>query len=240
MIEQEEPFLNNTTAIVSLIIGGLGFLSAIGTLIFTARNNNRNYQLQIDKDEREKSKSYNRVLGNLLKVYHSYIKHKHILHENGLKDFPDFMLEQLIDKIDNFEQEIENFRNVVENESEIIPELTIQLHELLDLLKRFQLMSELFRDYEFDLNLQQNKIVLKRAFIFSVKELLDEYFLDLINDLSEKAEVTDGFKENLAEFNSEETIERNLELQNKLIERMLDSLSRQLNRPVSRKELFPE
>ncbi|MCD8450339.1 hypothetical protein LNI98_11635 [Tenacibaculum dicentrarchi] len=238
MTEQQEPFLSNTTAIISLIIGGLGFISAIGTLIFTTRNNNRNFELQAEKNEREKSKAYNRVLGNFLKVYHSYIKHKHLLNENGMQNIPDFALEQIIDKIDNFEHEIEKFRIVVDNESEIIPELTIQLHEILDLLSRFQIMSEQFRNNSFDLNLQKNKLVLKRAFVFSIKDLLDEYFTDLINDLSEKAEVSDEFKENLAEFNSEETIERNLELQSTLLERILASLSRQLGRTVTTDELF--
>lgn len=238
MIEQQEPFLSNITAIISLIIGALGFISAIGTLIFTTRNNNRNFELQTEKNEREKSKAYNRVLGNFLKVYHSYIKHKHLLNENGMQNIPDFALEQAIDKTDNFEHEIEKFRIVVDNESEIIPELTIQLYEILDLLGRFQIMSEQFRNNSFDLNLQKNKLVLKRAFIFSIKDLLDEYFTDLINYLSEKAEVSDEFKKNLAEFNSEETIERNLELQSTLLERMLASLSRQLGRTVTIDELF--
>src|SRR5690554_4155839 len=121
MTEQQEPFLSNTTAIISLIIGGLGFISAIGTLIFTTRNNNRNYIIQADKNEREKSKAYNRVLGNFLKVYHSYIKHKYLLNENGMENIPDSAFEQIIDKIDNFEYEIKKFRIVIDNESEIIP-----------------------------------------------------------------------------------------------------------------------
>ena len=238
MTEQQEPFLSNTTAIISLIIGGLGFISAIGTLIFTTRNDNRNYIIQADKNEREKSKAYNRVLGNFLKVYHSYIKHKYLLNENGMENIPDSAFEQIIDKIDNFEYEIKKFRIVIDNESEIIPELTIQLHEIMDLLGRFEIMTEQFKNNAFDLNLQKNKLVLKRAFIFSIKDLLDDYFGDLINDLSEKAEVSNEFKDNLSEFNSEETIGRNLKLQQKLTERMLASLSRQLGRQVTIKELF--
>ena len=238
MTEQQEPFLSNTTAIVSLIVGGLGFLSAIGTLIFTTINNKRNFKLQLDKNEREKSKAYNRVLGNFLKVYHSYIKHKHLLNENGIKKIPDFALEQVIEKVDHFEKEIEKFKVVVDQESEIIPELTIQLHEILDLLNRFQLMSEQFRNNEFDINLQQNKLVFKRAFVYSIKDLLDEYFTDLINELSQRAEVSEEFNENLAIFNSEEAIEKNLELQDKLFERLLDSLSRQLGRTITFEDLF--
>ncbi len=238
MTEQQEPFLSNTTAIVTLIVGGLGFLSAIVTLIFTTVNNTRNFKLQSDKNEREKSKAYNRVLGNFLKVYHSYIKHKHLLNENGIEKIPDFTLEQVIEKIDHFEKEIEKFKTVVDHESEIIPELTIQLHEILDLLGHFQLMSEQFRNNEFDINLQQNKLVLKRAFVYSIKDLLDEYFADLINDLSERAEVSEEFKENLAKINSEEAIEKSLELQDKIFERILDSLSRQLGRTVTFEELF--
>ena len=126
----------------------------------------------------------------------------------------------------------------MDNESEILPELTIQLHEILDLLSRFQIMSEQFKNNSFDLKLQKNKLVMKRAFIFSIKDLLDEYFSDLINDLSEKAEASNEFKENLVEFNSEETIERNLELQNMVLERMSASLSRQLGRTISINELF--
>lgn len=234
----EQTFLNNTTAIVSLIVGALGFLSALVALIFTVRNNNRNYKLQADKNEREKNKSYNRVLGSLLKVYHSYIKHKYLYSDDGVKNIPDFALIKLIDKIDNFEPEINRFKIVADNESEIIPELTFQIHELLDLLSRFQLMSEQIANDEFDSDLQKNKLMLKRAHIYAVKELLDEYFLNLIIDLSKKADVDDEFQKALSEFNSDETIKKNLELQKTLFDRMITSLSKQLSRTVTMDELL--
>ena len=238
MIEQEQIFLKNTTAIVSLTVGVLGFLSAIGTLIFTARNNNRNYKLQAEIDEREKTKSYNRVLGNLLKVYHSYIRHKHLYNDDGMKDIPDNSLIKFINKIDNFEFEINRFKIIANNESEIIPELTIQIHGLLDILSRFQLMTEQIPNDEFNADLQKNKLVLKRAHIFAVSELLDKYFSELINDLSKKADVDNEFQKTLSEFNSDETIEKNLELQKILFDRMIESLSKQLNRAVTMNELL--
>jgi hypothetical protein len=99
-------------------------------------------------------------------------------------------------------------------------------------------MSEQFKNNALDLNLQKNKLVLKRAFVFSIKDLLDDYFEDLINDLSKKAEISNEFKDHLAEFNSDETIGRNIKLQQELTERMLVSLSKQLSREVTIKELF--
>lgn len=140
MIEQQEPFINNTTAIVSLIVGIAGFLSAIITLIFTVRNNNRNYKIQAEKHANEKSKSYNKVLGSLLKVYHSYNKHKFLLKEDGMDNIPDKNLIKMIDLIDDFECEIKRFKETTNSESEIIPELTMELHELNDILSRFQII----------------------------------------------------------------------------------------------------
>ena len=154
-----------------------------------------------------------------------------------MKNFPDHILEQIIGKVDSFENEIEKFQVVINNESEIIPELTIQLHEILDLLGRFQIMSEKFKNKEFNLESDMNRLVLKRAHLFSVKELLDEYFSELINDLSEKADVSDKFKEIMFEFNSEKTRKSLLEIQNLLIERMLESLSRQLGRKITFNDL---
>ncbi len=244
-MSEKVTLLNNSTAIASLIVGGLGFLSAIITLIFNAHNNNRNFELQAkinslqnEKENREKSKAYNRVLGNLLKLFHSYVKHKQLLDENGVNNIPDNYLLQILDEIDSFENEIERFNIVANNETEIIPELTMQLHQLLEVLNRFLFMSKQFRDNESDSYLQDNKLILKRAFVYSICEFLDDMFNDVINELSQKAETTNEFKILIAQFNSEKTIKKSIEIQEKLTKRLLESLSRQLGKEVTKEELF--
>jgi len=229
-----ENIINNSTAIVSLIVGTLGFLTAILTLIFSSRNNRRNYKLQEHKENRERSKSYNRVLGNLLKVYHSYIKHKHLYKDEGVQDFPDAVLVQFVDKIDNFEVEIVKFKKVVENESEIIPELTIYIHELLDLLSRFELLSEHIPINDSSIE----KLVFKRAHNYAVSELLDEYFDDLILKLSQKADIEENFIETLKEFNSDDTICKTIKIQQKILKRMMESLSKQTGQNLEISDLI--
>jgi len=137
---------------VTLIIGLLGFTTAILTLIFSHLNNNRNLTFLLEKDKRDREdrlkrdelefnkdkwdrqKAYNRVLGCLLKVFRSYIVHKHYYNEKGVENIPDSLLPQLLDKIDHFNSDIKSLNKTVNIETEIIPELTIILHEFLDLL----------------------------------------------------------------------------------------------------------
>lgn len=239
------PFLSNSTAIASLVVGGLGFMSAIATLMFNAYNSKKNFELQVkinnlqhEKDNRDKSKAYNRVLGNLLKVFHAYVKHKQLLSESGFKDVPDEYLLKLLDEIDSFESEIVKFNSVANSETEIIPELTMQLHQLLEILNRFLLMTKHFKKNQSDSYLQENKLILKRAYIYSVSEYLDEMFDDVIKELSYKAETSNEFKDLISQFNSQETINQSFEIQEKLILRLLESLSRQFGREVTRDELF--
>jgi hypothetical protein len=234
----QDRIFNDTTATVSIFIGILGFLSAIGTLIFTIVNNKRNYKLQFEKNEIEKSKAYNRVLGNLLKVYHSYVKHKMLFAENGVENIPDFALIQMIDKIDNFEEEIIKFRVVAEKESEIIPELTFEIHDLLDILGRFELMTEHTKSPEFENGPPNNVLIIRRSHIYAVQEILDEYFSSLISDLSKKADVDSEFQKSLDAFNSAESLEKVVEMQNEIFERLLASLSRQVREEIKLEDIW--
>ena len=238
MTELQDRIFNDTTATVSLIIGILGFLSAIETLIFSAINNRRNFKLQSEKNEIEKSKAYNRVLGNLLKVYHSYVKHKMLFAENGVENIPDFALIQMIEKIDNFAEEIIKFRIVAEKESEIIPELTFEIHDLLDILGRFELMTEHTKSPEFKNGPFDRILIIKRSHIFAVQEILDEYFSSLISDLSKKADVDDEFQKSLNEFNSAESLNKIIEMQKEIFERLLASLSRQIGEEIKMEDIW--
>jgi hypothetical protein len=238
--ELQDNIFTDTTAMISIIIGTLGFLSAIATLVFTILNNNRNFKLQSDKNEIEKSKAYNRILGNLLKVYHSYVKHKMLFAENGLENVPDYVLIQLIDKIDNFDTEIQKFKRVAENESEIIPELTFEIHDLLDILGRFEMISEHIKSPEFENGPPERILIVRRSHTFAVQEILDEYFSSLITDLSKKADVDEEFQEALDKFNSSESLEKIVELQKNIFDRLLASLSRQIGEEIKLDDVWAE
>ncbi|MFC0878931.1 hypothetical protein ACE01N_20220 [Saccharicrinis sp. FJH2] len=242
---------NFATSTATLTVGLLGFITAILTLIFSNSNNKRNHyfllekdkrdredklkkdELDFAKDKRERQRAYNRVLGCFLKVYHSYIKHKFLFNEDGISIMPDKYLIQMLDKIDNFIEEINTFKRIVITETEIIPELTIHLHELLDILSRFELLSAQIPTDPSQPDTEKMKVVFQRAHTFAVSELLDEYFTDLIEKLSKKAEVSDDFIDLMKEFNSSETMERNIKTQQEIMERMMQSLSRQLGQDVT-------
>ena len=239
------------------LIGILGFLTALVTLIYSHYNNKRNFEylsekdklnrednlkrdnFELKKDKKERQKSYNKILGSFLKVYHSYLKHKMLFDENGVNNIPDEYLIQQIDKIDNLNDEIKTFKKVANEQAEIIPEITIYLYEILDLLGRFEMTLEQIPK---GLSLEEEgptKLLIQRAHSFAVEELLDEYFTDLIDQIAIKAEVTDEFLTEIKEFNSEESAQKNLGIQNEIMKRYLESLSRQTGTKFDINDLQP-
>lgn len=225
--------MNDSATIVALIVGVLGFVAAILTLVYTNINNRKNLELSQSIDRRESQKSYNRVLGSLLKVYHSFLKHKMLFSENGVEHMPDHLLITKIDELDSFEENIDHFRAVTEDELEIIPELTLFIHELLDLLGRFEMVSQHFESIEVQEGISSDQLELlklkfKRAHNYSYEEVLDEYFLDLIHLISEKSDVQDDFLKEVKSYNSEESFEESAKVQSEIKNRMQESLSRQL------------
>lgn len=228
-----EKILNDSTTIASLLVGTLGFFTAILTIVITSRNNKRNYKLIENKENREKSKSYNRVLGCLLKVYRSYIMHKQLYNENGMANFPDKALVEFIYKIDKFENEIAKFKQVVDEESEIIPEITMSLDELLDILSRFELLSEQIPKSNSNTDSKMLFLIFKRAHIYAVSELLDEYFKEIILEISKRSEVDNEFIKALQDFESEDAIEISVDIQKTVLDRMMESLSRQVGEEMT-------
>ena len=76
------------TALATLTVGLLVFIATMLTLIFSTRNSRLNYNFLLQKDKAEKQKSYNKVLGSFLKVYHSYLKHNLLFKEEKQKIKP--------------------------------------------------------------------------------------------------------------------------------------------------------
>lgn len=225
------------TALATLTVGLLVFIATMLTLIFSTRNNRLNYKLLLQKDKAEKQKSYNRVLGSFLKVYHSYLKHNLLFNENGQQYIPDNQLIIITDKIDNLTRDIKSFRKTVDEESEILPEITLSLHSILDLLDRFEIFSsEISNDIKFQ-NTEITKLVLQRAQNFAVKEILDEMFQDLIEQIAIKAEVSNNFLNDIKEYNSETYEEKSLENQQHIFKRFLESLSRQIGKEIKVEDL---
>lgn len=235
--------MNDSATIVALIVGVLGFVVAILTFIYTNKNNRKNLELSQSIDRRDTQKSYNRVLGSLLKVYHSFLKHKMLFNEDGVEHMPDEVLMLKIEELDSFEDNIEYFKVVTTEESEIIPELTLYIHELIELLEKFRLVSEHFSSLGSvggipDDQLQLLKLAFMRAHNFSYQEILDEYFIDLIELISDKADVEDGFLEEVKSYNSEESSSESLTIQSKIKSRLEESLSRQLGEDFSFDDFF--
>jgi len=242
---------------IPFLIGILGFISAILSLIYSNKNSKRNldflrnksekdrddslerYKLEDEKDRSERQKAYNRVLGSFLKVYHSYIKHQYLYSENGVLNIPDEYLVQQIENIDDLNIEIKSFKNTVNEQAEIIPELTIYLYEILDLLGRFELVVS---QIPMNSNLQENntaKLLIQRAHSYAVQEILDDYFSDLIEMIAKKAKVSNTFLKEIKDFNSNTVKEHNIEIQNNIMKRYLESISRQTGQDIDINNMFP-
>ena len=236
---------NFNASSATLIVGILGFTTAILTLIYSNYSNKRNHnfllekdkrdredrlkkdELDFAKDKREKQRAYNRILGSFLKLYHSYINHKYFFKETGIPILPDSILTQIVEKIDNFNSEVKSFKKTFNKESEIVPELTIYLHDILIILERFKIVvTQISNDPSIE-DPEKIKLIVQRAHLFAVEEMLDKYFIDLIDSIANKAEVSDEFLEEIKEFNSKETVDKNIELQSELFNRFLESISRQ-------------
>ncbi len=240
----------------TLIVGVFGFTMAILTLIYSNFNNKRNHkfllekdkrdredrlkkdELDFAKDKRDRQKAYNRVLGSFLKVYHSYIQHKYLFSESGVSNIPDKYLMKTVEKLDNLNFEIISFKKTVSEESSILPELTIYLHEILNLLGRFEMVvAEIPTDISEEDSINA-KLIVQRAHSFAVEELLDEYFTDLIEKIAIKADISDEFLTEIKEFNSTGTIERNMEMQNEILKRYIESISRQTGQDIDINSIF--
>ena len=238
--------LNDSASIVALVVGTLGFSSAIITLIFSAKHNRKTLDLQLRIDAQDRQKSYNRVMGSLLKTYRSYLNHKMLYAETGVKSIPDKLLIMQLDNLDSFEAEIVYFQQVTNEESEIIPELTIYIHELLDFLNRFKIISKNLSsseqiegvDQSLSEQIDQFKLAIKRAHNYSYEELLDQCFLDLLNLISKKADVSEDFMNEVKMFDSEEMASETLKFQEKIKTRMQESINRQLGTEINIDELM--
>ena len=258
MEELADVWKSFITAGATILVGLFGFTTAILTIVISYWYNKRNLnfllekdkrehesrskrdELEFAKDNREKQRAYNRILGSFLKVYHSYVKHKYLFDENGVNNFPDEYLIQTVEKVDNFKYEISVFKKCFNEEAEIIPELTIYLHEILDLLGRFELLDSQIVVDPNNPQSQSAKLIWQRAHIFAVSDLLDKYFEDLIETIAKKADVSDEFLIELRAFNSKDTVEYNINIQKEILDRMLASLSRQTGQTVTLDTLMPK
>jgi hypothetical protein len=248
---QEDFFKSTITATATIIVGLLASFTGILTIIVSYYSNKRNLNFLLEKDKREhesrqkkdelefakdtrdKQKAYNRILGAFLKVYHSYVKHKFLFDEKGVNNFPDQYLLQTLDKIDNFKIEISSFKKRFEEEAEIIPELTIYLHEILDILGRFELLDGQIPVDPNNPDAETAKLVFQRAHTYAVSELLDSYFEDLIEKIARKADVSEEFLKELKDINSKDSIEFNIRTQKEIMDRMFASLSRQTGQEIN-------
>jgi len=147
---------------------------------------------------------------------------------------------QMVAKLDNLNAEIISFKKTVSEESAILPELTIYLHEILNLLGRFEMVvAEIPTDISIE-DSAKAKLLIQRAHSFAVQELLDEYFTDLIEKMAIKAEISDEFLKEIKEFNSTEAVERNMEMQSEILKRYIESISRQTGQDIDVNNIFPE
>ena len=105
------------------------------------------------------------------------------------------------------------------------------------MLDRFEIFSsEISNDIKFQ-NTEITKLVLQRAQNFAVKEILDEMFQDLIEQIAIKAEVSNNFLNDIKEYNSETYEEKSLENQQHIFKRFLESLSRQIGKEIKVEDL---
>lgn len=216
---------------------------AIVSLLVTHFNNKRNLkfleekdkheteqkriidEMEISKDKRYQQRAYNRLSSGLLKLYNSYIKHRCLYAGNQRLD--------VVEINDTFIEDIAAFKTVYNKEVDIIPEYAISLFELVDTLNRFVLLKDILeKEQDLVQNNGHKKLKAKRAVMDSLSALLDKEFVDILDQISDKADISEPYKRYLKDNSPESYVANSLKIQQEMIKRMEDSFRKQTNSDV--------
>ena len=180
-------------------------------------------------EKRLKRTSYNRIFTAVLKLYFSYLKHAEFYSEKAPLNFPDEIYIPMLKHLTNFNSDIDEFKQIVDKESDIVPEIMIQTHMLFDAVDRIRIVDRIqASNPQNHLQLSDTESLgVKRAQFYAMKEIYDEFFEEIIDNLQEKTCTSTDFIEKIKYFNTEEYQKENNIEQRKTMKKYYESLKRQ-------------
>ncbi|MCD2259132.1 hypothetical protein [Psychroserpens luteolus] len=201
------------------------YIITIGTVIAYLFDKGRTIWIE----KKAKQVSYNRLFSSVLKLHFSYIKHTELYAEKPPMNIPDEMFIPMIEHIDTFSTDIDEFKKTIDRESDIVPEIIIQTHNLFDTIDRIRIvdrMQEKNSKNNIEVSESEN-IAVKRALFYAMSETFDDFFEDIILQLHKKSSSSHDFVSMLKHFKTDEYKEEVAFEQKKIMKRYYESLNRQ-------------
>lgn len=188
--------------------------------------------ISFNNGKKKKRESYNRVFTGLIKLYYSYIKHKGLYSEKAIFGVPDEEYIQVVKHIDTFDSDIQKFQNLLIDEVEIVPEISLKVHTVFEIIDRFGVIDRIGNSGIPNTEISdEEKLSIKRAQFFALDEFLSDFFKDIIEEIAKKTSVKKKFINDLFYLGSDEHEKETFDEQLKLIKRYYESLNRQGKMP---------
>jgi hypothetical protein len=178
------------------------YFVAIGTVIAYLFEKGRT----IWNEKNAKKVSYNRLLTSVLKLHFSYLKHSELYAEKPPMNFPDEMYIPMLKHLDTFNKDLDEFKITVDKESDIVPEIIIQTHMLFDAIDRIRIVDRMQAtntENHIEISDKEN-VGIKRAQFYSMSEIYDDFFDEIITDLQKKTTTSSDFINRIKYFKTDE------------------------------------
>ncbi|MGM0589448.1 MAG: hypothetical protein ACQETE_13585 [Bacteroidota bacterium] len=196
------------------ISAGLGFIIKLG--------------YQIWSDRKKKKQAYNRVFSAIIKLYYSYLRHKNIYSEEIPFHIPEEEIANAVNLLDTFENDLQNFSDAIMEETAIIPEASFKAHLLFRDIESTRIIDKIDSiDDDSKESINHQKLVVNRALFYATEEVFDDFFNDIIKDISNHTSVNSSFIEKLLNLNNSETETYINENREAFLKKYIESLQRQ-------------
>lgn len=199
------------------------YIVAIGTVLTYLFEKGRTIYL----DRKKKKTSHDRLLTAVLKLNFSYLKHKQLYSEKPPFNFPDEEYQPILRHLDSFDKDINEFKLSVDSESDINPGILINTHQLFEIIDRFRIVDRIKAKEGENRISEEERIGVKRAQFYAFEKIFEDFFDEIIEDLSKKSSATKSFLKALKKTKTEEYKLELFEEQKETMKRYYESLNRQ-------------
>lgn len=205
----------------------------VGIAVVLKYSYDRGRELWLDKKKREVV--YNRVFTSVIKLYLSFIKHKMLYSEETPYNLPNELYSLIASGVDSFNSDIDEFKIAIDKESEIIPEILIQTHILIETIDRVRILDKINASVAVELGeiTNQDNLFIKRALFYSFEKVLKEHFEHVIIEMRKYTTVKKSFIDNIFIYDSKEYFREAEKAQREIFKRYIESLNRQGAIPIS-------
>lgn len=180
-------------------------------------------------DTRKRKAAYNRTFSAVLKLYLAYVSLRETYSQSSEGYIPEDALAIYSKNDDSLPKAIRDFETTMNKEADIVPEILLLTHALVDVLNRITLaqsIKNMDEKYFSELS-DENMLSIKRAQVYALKDGIDEIFLDTFIDVRKKSTINKSFIKKLKLLNSDEFSHGLQAEQHMFINKYFESLNKQ-------------